>query len=83
MRKYLWKIFIGIGVILLILPFASGIYRMSIEQWKLWDWLVMYSFIYWPTYVVGVVLIVTGAILWRKKKTEKHCKKDIGGYHDE
>jgi len=69
MKKHLWKILIGIGMMPLILPFALGIYRMSIESWDLWDWLVLYSFIYWPTYVVGIVLIVTGTVLWRKQKT--------------
>lgn len=68
MKKHLWKLLIGIGIVPLVLPFILGVYRMSIEHWKLWDWLILYSFIYWPTYVVGVVLIVVGVVLWRRKR---------------
>ena len=36
-----------------------GAYTMSVEQgWTWGDWLVLYSFVYWPTYVIGVALII-------------------------
>ena len=53
-----YKIILGIGICPFILPFILGFYRMSIESWTMIDWLVMYSFIYWPTYLIGVALIV-------------------------
>lgn len=56
--KLRWKILLAIGISVFIIPFITGFYRMSIESWKMADWLVMYSFIFWPTYLVGVVLIV-------------------------
>ena len=57
-NKLIWKILLFIGVIPLIIPFVLGFYRMSIESWTLPDWLIMYSFVYWPTYLIGLVLIV-------------------------
>lgn len=31
---------------------------MQIESWMLGDWLILYSFVYWPTYLIGLVLIL-------------------------
>lgn len=57
-KKTKWKVVLAIGICPFILPVIVGIYRMSIESWSMLDWLVMYSFIYWPTYIVGLVLIL-------------------------
>lgn len=53
-----WKLMLLAGVCPFVAPFLLGFYRMSIERWTMADWLVLYSFVYWPTYVVGLVLIV-------------------------
>ncbi len=57
-NSLVWKMLLVIGMFPFVLPFILGIYRMSIESWSLLDWLIMYSFVYWPTYIIGVVLIV-------------------------
>lgn len=58
MKKDLkWKIILAIGICPFILPIIVGFYKMSIESWTMLDWLIMYSFIYWPTYLIGFVLI--------------------------
>ena len=57
-NKLIWKILLIIGIIPFVIPFVLGFYRMSIESWTLPDWLIMYSFVYWPTYLIGLVLIV-------------------------
>lgn len=56
--NFKWKILLVVGFIPFLLPFILGVYRMSIESWTMVDWLIMYSFIYWPTYLMGFVLIV-------------------------
>jgi len=56
--NFKWKILFAVGFIPFLLPFILGVYRMSIESWTMVDWLIMYSFIYWPTYMIGFVLIV-------------------------
>ena len=68
MKKHLWKILIGIGILPLVLPFILGVYHTMIESWKLGDWLILYSYIYWPTYVLGILLIVAGVVVWRRRK---------------
>ena len=67
-KSIIWKTLLIIGICPFILPFVLGIYRMSIESWAMLDWLVMYSFIYWPTYVIGVVLIVVSVNKLLKQK---------------
>lgn len=66
MKRQLWKLLIIVGVIPLVLPFILGIYHMWIESWTLGDWLILYSYIYWPTYVLGVLLIVTGVVIKKR-----------------
>ena len=67
-QGYIWKILLVLGIFLFVLPFVLGAYRMSIETWTMIDWLVMYSFIYWPTYVVGIVLITVSLKKLLKQK---------------
>ena len=70
MKKHLiWNLLLIIGIIPFVLPFILGFYRMSIESWTMFDWLVLYSFIYWPTYIAGAVAIAVSVIgrLVRKK----------------
>ena len=62
----LWRALLALGILPFVLPFLIGLYRMQIESWALPDWLVMYSFIYWPTYLVGLVLILFSA--WKLKR---------------
>ena len=57
-KKLIWKLLLVIGICPFIIPFVLGFYRMSIESWTMGGWLVLYSFIYWPTYLIGFVLIV-------------------------
>lgn len=72
MKKHLWKVIIIVGVIPLILPFILGAYHVWLESWTIGDWIILYSYLYWPTYVLGLALIAAGVIF--KKKGEKHEK---------
>ena len=53
-----WKILLLLGIFPFVVPFITGIYMSVTESWDITDWLVMYSFIYWPTYILGLILIV-------------------------
>ena len=69
-KDLLWKILLVIGVCPFAVPFVSFLWRLVIsESWTLLDWLVMYSFVYWPTYVVGIILITISA--FKLKKSNK------------
>ena len=56
-NSLIWKILLVIGICPIVFPFVSYLYQMLVsESWTLLDWLVMYSFVYWPTYIIGFVL---------------------------
>lgn len=61
-KNLIWNILLIIGIVPFLLPFVLGLYRMSIESWTMFDWLVMYSFIYWPTYIAGAVAIAVSLV---------------------
>ncbi len=61
-KSFIWKLLLAVGILPFVLPFLLGFYKMSIESWHLVDWLIMYSFVYWPTYIIGFVFIVISVI---------------------
>ena len=64
--RTLWRMLLAAGILPFVLPVLIGFYRMQIESWTLPDWLVLYSFLYWPTYLVGLVLILFS--VWKLKR---------------
>lgn len=71
-KSSIWKILLLIGVCPFAVPVLWGIYTMSVEvSWTWVDWIVMYSFLYWPTYIVGLVLIILSVCKLIKYKSQK------------
>ena len=69
MKKLLWKLLFLAGLVPFILPIVIGLYTMTIESWEFFDWIVLYSFVYWPTYLVGLIVIVISLIgIFKKEK---------------
>ena len=64
-----------VGIIPFVLPFIIGLYRMTIEHWELFGFIILYSFIYWPTYVAGLICIAAGVVLCVRGKRNKSEKK--------
>ena len=64
-RRGLWRALLARGIVPFVLPILIGLYRMQIESWTLPEWLVLYSFLYWPTYLAGLVLILLS--VWKLK----------------
>ena len=61
-NKRLWWFLLAVGLIPFAAPFIGFAYEMlNSSSWSLIDWLVLYSFVYWPTYLVGFVLIAISA----------------------
>lgn len=53
-----WKILLFVGICPFLAPFVGYLYQMMIQTgWTLFDWLILYSYVFWPTYLVGLVLI--------------------------
>ena len=73
MKKLLWKLLFLAGLVPFILPIVIGLYTMTIESWDYLDWLILYSYVYWPTYVAGIILmgISLAGIIHQKTQEKK------------
>ena len=71
-KRLFWIITLCIGIVPLILPFILVLYRMTIEPWTLMDFVILYSYLFWWSYLLGLALIVPAAVmlilLHRKEK---------------
>ena len=66
-NKELWWVLLITGVIPFAAPFIGFAYELiNSSSWTLVDWLVLYSFVYWPTYVVGLILVIISVCKLRK-----------------
>ena len=61
-KSLILNIILITGILPFVLPFIFGIYKISIESWTMFDWLVMYSYIFWPTYLAGAFAIAISVI---------------------
>ena len=66
-KSLIWQILLGLGICPFVLPFAAFLYELlNASSWTLTDWLILYSFVYWPTYLIGLVLIGVSAYKLQK-----------------
>jgi len=71
-KKILPIILLIVGMFPLILPFLWGLYEIAIgSHWPLFDWLILYSYVYWPTYLIGIAFIITSVVIFILKKNTK------------
>ena len=76
-----WIILLIVGILPFVIALGGGIYAaitgfngmaiMSPLQygWPAFrDWIVLWSFVYWPTYVIGLVCLLIAALQWKKKR---------------
>ena len=66
-NKEFWWVLLIVGIVPFAAPFIGFAYEMiNSSSWSFADWLVLYSFVYWPTYVVGLILIIISVCKLRK-----------------
>lgn len=56
-------ILLVVGLVPFALPVLTGLYRMNMESWTFGDWFVLYTAVYWPTYIIGIAFLVIA--FWR------------------
>ena len=66
-KKIVWKVLLFIGLCPFLAPILLSPTRMG--SWTLIDWLVLWSYVYWPTYIIG--LIVLGIAIYKLKKANR------------
>jgi len=62
-KSLIFKILLALGICPFLYPFIAGIYTASVESMFLSDYLILYSFLYWPTYIIGAALIIFSVIM--------------------
>ena len=55
-KKQIWKILMMISLLPFLVPIFLAHTRMS--SWTYLDWLLIWSYLYWPTYLLGFGLFV-------------------------
>lgn len=63
--KNIWNYLFYAGFLPFIIPVVMAVYSMSVETWNFFDWILLYSVVYWPTYVIGLAVILI-AVMKRK-----------------
>lgn len=61
-KSAIWKLLLLVG----LCPFAAPFVYNLVMCWKLSDMLVLWSYVYWPTYIIGLFLI--GISVYKLKK---------------
>lgn len=67
-RKWVWKVLMLSGLAPFLFALGCCFVSSLLDSGKIsfWEYLVMWSFLYWYTYVIGMILIVLSAV-WRSK----------------
>ena len=79
MKKELWLVLFILGLLPFVILLIGGIYA-SIAGFSgiavsalhygfsaFRDWVILWSFLYWPSYIVGMILIIVSMIVKRGK----------------
>lgn len=66
MREF-WKVLFIISLVPFVWPFLLCFYSMSVESWNMLDFLFLYSVIYWPTYILGLAVMILSVVMLKKK----------------
>ena len=70
-KKKLWRMLLFFGMIPFVVPFMGFAYEMlNASSWTLFDYWVLYSFLYWPTYLVGLILVTLS--VWKLRGGKSH-----------
>jgi len=65
-KKIILKILIFAGTVPFLVPIVWGLLSAT-KNTDFIDFLILYSFLYWPTYLLGLALTLTSAILLKRK----------------
>ena len=65
--KKLWWILFVSGFLPFAIPCCGFAYEMiNASSWRFFDYWLFYSFLYWPTYILGFILIIISVIKLKK-----------------
>lgn len=68
MNKIKWKILLVVGLLPFAIVLIGGLSKLftgflgDVGMDAFWSWVVLCSFVYWPAYVIGFVLILLSVV---------------------
>ena len=68
-KTLIWELLLFVGLCPLIAPFFYYLIQYFVNggySWTLVDLLILWSFVYWPTYLIGLVLAVVSVYKLKK-----------------
>lgn len=66
-QKWLPRLLLATGLLPFLLPLLLSGTRSV--RWSLFDWLLLYSAVYWQSYLLGLALIALA--LWLRRRTPR------------
>ena len=67
-KQKLWRVLLTIGMIPFAAPFIGLAYEViNSSSWRMVDWLILYSYVFWPTYAAGVIVIIISFVCKLRK----------------
>ena len=72
-KKKLWRTLLVLGIIPFVVPFLGFAYEMlNSSSWTLHDYWFLYSVVYWPTYIPGLLLMILSAYKLMKLRNSEN-----------
>ena len=71
-RSFIWKLLLFIGLCPFIAPFFYYALQCIVHNtysWTILDMVIFWSFLYWPAYLIGLVLL--GISIYKLKLDDK------------
>ena len=77
-RKCLPVLLIILGTVPFLAALILGLPVFRVSYLTYGEFLILWSYLFWPTYIVGVLLMLGGTVLTilRKKKEKLSCSKE-------
>lgn len=72
--KWIWKVLLLLGSVPFLVAFIYCVVSSLLDgggpllpKMSLGEYLLLYSFLYWPTYIIGIALIALSIVKLKKK----------------
>ena len=71
-RKIISYVLMGLGTVPFLAALILGLPIFRASYLTFWDFLILWSYLFWPTYLLGALLILAGIVLCQFKKRSIH-----------
>ncbi len=68
-RKIISYVLIGLGTVPFLAALILGLPMFRASNLTYGDFLILWSYLFWPTYILGAILILAGIVLRKFKKS--------------